>query len=365
MGCNFCSTSAMFGGKGHSVNFYKTGDELFHVMNQIADGLHVRSFFMMDENFLLQRDRALRLLELMEKHNKAWTLYVFTSAKVLRSYSIDQLVRLGVSWVWMGLEGQDSQYEKLHGIDTFKLVKDLQSNGIHVLGSTIIGLEDHTPENIDAAIEYAARHETDFHQFMLYTPIPGTPFHAELTAEGKMKADGEFDPADIHGQLIFNYYHPHIPPGMESEFMVRAFNRDFDRNGPSVVRIIRTTLAGWLRHKDHPDPRVRNRIAWESRNLAGKFSALAGAAELYYLDKPETHMKMLFLLQNLRSVFGLKSNFYSVIGGRWLLRQIRKEEKRLAAGFMYEPQTFYEGNEAVDRKVSRIRVATPLALNLP
>ena len=28
LGCNFCSTSAMFGGKGKHVNFYETGDEL-------------------------------------------------------------------------------------------------------------------------------------------------------------------------------------------------------------------------------------------------------------------------------------------------------------------------------------------------
>ena len=365
MGCNFCSTSAMFGGKGHSVSFYKTGDELFHVMNQIADGMHVRSFFMMDENFLLQRDRALRLLELMEEHNKAWTLYVFTSARVLRSYSIDQLISLGVSWVWMGLEGQGSQYEKLHGIDTFKLVDELQENGIHVLGSTIIGLEEHSPENIGAAIEYAARHATDFHQFMLYTPIPGTPLHAELTAQGRMMAEGEFVPADIHGQSIFNYRHLHIPPGMEAEFMVKAFNRDFERNGPSVVRIVRTTLAGWLRHKNHPDPRVRDRIAWESRNLASVFSALVGAAKLYYRGNSFMHMKMSILLGRLHSEFGLKSRFYSAIGGRWLLWQIRKEEKRLARGFMYEPKTFYEGNEAVDREVSRIRVATPLAVSLP
>ena len=55
LGCNFCSTSAMFGGKGKSVNFYETGDELFHVMDQIAREMGVRSFFMMDENFLFQR----------------------------------------------------------------------------------------------------------------------------------------------------------------------------------------------------------------------------------------------------------------------------------------------------------------------
>ena len=29
LGCNFCATSAMFGGKGQYVSFYETGDELF------------------------------------------------------------------------------------------------------------------------------------------------------------------------------------------------------------------------------------------------------------------------------------------------------------------------------------------------
>jgi len=66
MGCNFCATSAMFGGKGKFVNFYDTGDELFQVMSAVANEMGVRSFFMMDENFLLHHKRALRLLELME-----------------------------------------------------------------------------------------------------------------------------------------------------------------------------------------------------------------------------------------------------------------------------------------------------------
>ena len=52
MGCNFCSTSAMFGGKGKHVDFYKTGDELFEVMLDLEKHLGVWSFFVMDENFL-------------------------------------------------------------------------------------------------------------------------------------------------------------------------------------------------------------------------------------------------------------------------------------------------------------------------
>jgi radical SAM superfamily enzyme YgiQ (UPF0313 family) len=126
LGCNFCSTSAMFGGKGRFVSFYESGDELYEVMQRLALGLGVRSFFVMDENFLLHKKRALRLLERMRENDKAWSLYVFSSANALKQYSDDQLVGLGISWVWLGLEGEASAYAKLNGTDTRALVRRLQ-----------------------------------------------------------------------------------------------------------------------------------------------------------------------------------------------------------------------------------------------
>ena len=346
LGCNFCSTSAMFGGKGKFINFYNTGDELFDIMCQLEESLQAKSFFVMDENFLLHRKRALRLLELMEQHDKSWALYVFSSANVLRSYTIDQLVRLGISWVWMGLEGENSQYTKLHGIDTHAMVRELQSHGIRILGSTIIGMDNHTPENIDRVIDYAVSYDTDFHQFMLYTPIPGTPLHAELSAKGLMKDESEFHPGDIHGQLILNYRHPHLSDEHTAEFMVRAFDRDFAVNGPSVARIVRTTLAGWKRYKNHSDARVVRRFAWEVRELVTTFSAVVGAAKLYYRHNPALRAKMSAILKDLYHEFGWKSRFFGTVGARYAMRKARQEEKRLAAGWTYEPPTFYEKNDA-------------------
>jgi biotin synthase-like enzyme len=118
----------------------------------------------------------------MEQHDKSWMLYVFSPARLLNSYAIEHLVGLGVPWVWMRLEGENSRYTKLEGIDTFALVRQLQSHGIRVLGSTIIGLEEHTSENIGEVIEHAVKHNTDLRQFMLYTPLPGTPLRAEFSA---------------------------------------------------------------------------------------------------------------------------------------------------------------------------------------
>ena len=319
----------------------------------------------MDENFLLHRKRALRLLELMEEHDKAWALYVFSSANVLRSYTIDQLVRLGISWVWMGIEGCNSEYVKLQGIDTFELVRELQSHGIRVLGSTIIGLEEHTPQNIDAAIEHAARHDTDFHQFMLYTPIPGTPLHAQLTAEGRMKDPATFDEADIHGQSVFNYKHPHIPAGMESDFVLRAFERNFERNGPSTLRIVRTTLAGWKRYENHPDTRVRRRFAWEAHELGTIFSAAAGGAKLYYRLNPAIRAKMAALLKELHAEFGWKSRLASFFGGAYVYWKLRREEKRLKDGWTYEPPTFYEKNAACEDGSDGLQDAEPCRFVTP
>jgi len=346
MGCNFCATSAMFGGKGKFINYYETGDELFNVMCGLEKELEVRSFFVMDENFLLHRKRALRVLELMEQNEKSWSLYVFSSARVLQSYTIEQLVGLGISWVWMGLEGKESQYTKLTGVNTFELVKYYHSHGIRILGSSIVGLENHKPENIYEAIEYAVAHDTDFHQFMLYTPIPGTALHAEHTANNTILdwTSGDYDEADIHGQLRFNYKHPHIKNGQEGKYLVDAFDRDFYVNGPSVLRIARTTLEGWKRYKNHPNKRIQARFAYEAHELPVKYAGSLWAAQRWFKDNPKLVERIKNVLEDIKQEFGWKANLAAPIAGRVILHKIKKEDRFLTNGGVYEPPTFYEMN---------------------
>jgi hypothetical protein len=44
MGCNFCTTSAFFGGKGKFLNFYESGAELYRIMSHMEARLKVHSF---------------------------------------------------------------------------------------------------------------------------------------------------------------------------------------------------------------------------------------------------------------------------------------------------------------------------------
>jgi radical SAM superfamily enzyme YgiQ (UPF0313 family) len=346
IGCNFCSTSALFGGKGRFINFFKTGDEVFNIMCEMERKLKVHSFFILDENFLLHRKRALRLLELVEEHQKSWTLSVFSSARVIKSYTMEQLVGLGITWVWMGLEGKENHYRKLNEIDTLDLVRNLQSHGIRVLGSTIIGLENHTPENITDTIEYAVSHETDFHQFMLYTPNPGTPLYEKHKKAGTLFDEAEFSMADAHGQYRFNYKHPHMENGMEGQFLINAFTRDFQINGPSLGRLIGTMLKGWQRYKNHPDKRIRKRYQMDTAPIQTIYAGAVWAMKKRFWRNKTVHQKLKMLLKDLYRTFGWKTRIIAPLTGLFCLATIINEEIRLKKGWTYEPETFYEKNHA-------------------
>ncbi len=341
MGCNFCTTSAFFGGKGKSFHFYKTGDELFEVMEQMEQSLNVCSFFMMDENFLLNRPRAMQLLERMKKADKSWSLYVFSSVNAIRQYTMEELVQLGVSWIWLGLESPHSSYAKLRNSDTQAMAAELRQNGIKLLGSTIVGLEHHTLENIRQEIEYAVAHGTDFHQFMLYTPVPGTPLFEQMQQEGRM-LDG-IDVADIHGQYEFNFQHAAISRDDSKRLLDWAFRFDFERNGPSLFRICDTIFQGWKRYHDSPDARVRQRIANEAAKLRTTYDAA-----LWVMEKRlrKTNAAVAGRIRELRREieheFGAATRLVRALTGPILLWTSKREDRQLARGKTYEPPTFVD-----------------------
>ena len=341
MGCNFCTTSAFFGGKGKFINFYETGDELFDVMSRVESEIGARAFFMMDENFLLNKPRAMQLLARMKEAGKSWALSVFASANAIRKYDMGELVELGISWLWMGLESPKSSYSKLHGADTRDLTRQLREHGIRVLGSTIVGLEHHTPGNIAQEIDYAVGHQTDFHQFMLYTPVPGTPLYREMSEQGRM-LEG-VDLADIHGQYKFNFKHAAISREDSKRYLDWAFWRDFEQNGPSLYRICRTMLHGWKKYKNYPDPRVRERFTRDMKKLGSGYNAALWTMEREFKRVNERVSRQIHeLRREVEKEFGWASRATANLMGPVLLWTSRREEKRLACGVTYEPPTIIE-----------------------
>ncbi len=345
-GCTFCKTSAKFGGKGSYIPFLKTGDDIFNVCNNIEKETGIKRFNLFDENFLSFKARALRFLELMKANNKDWEINAFGSAKALESYDPEELARMGLGLVWMGIEGSNQEYDKLKGTDTIQLVKKLQSYGISFIGSSIMCSLNHTPENIDYDIDYAIKHNVELMQFMQYYPTPGTPLFKELHQKGMIN-DLQF--TDYTAQKWLNFDHPNIPSGMEIDIMKKAFAKDFEINGPSIIRILRTQFEGYNRYKNSDNKAIKKRFSRTVNNQWAIFSsAMTWSARKYFKKKgnPPLVKKMNDFLNQLHNEFGKIVTISTPIMGRLFYKLLTREEKKQAKGHQYEPYCTFSKNDA-------------------
>lgn len=242
-GCSFCSTSHFFGKQ--YTSFIQTGKQLFETARTIADARGTDAFFIMDENFLKDKPRALELIDEMERHNRFFTFHIFSSAETILSFGIDNLVRLGAQFMWIGFESQSKQskFAKNKGINIPALVKALKSHGISVLGSGILCMEHHTPENIYEDIDFLVGLNADMLQFMLLTPLPTTGLYKDHKQRGILRTDIPWE--DIHGQKRLNYDHPAFTEDQPEQFLKAAFRKDYEVNASSIFRVIETNFLGY------------------------------------------------------------------------------------------------------------------------
>ncbi len=261
--CNFCTTSAKFGGK--FVTFLDSARDILTV----ADG-HARrginEMFVMSENFSLDTNRALALLALMEAERKPYSYAVFSSADALLRIGLENIVKLGYSFIWIGLEtSTGGSYGKLKGGRLRNLINDLQAHGIEVLGSTILGFPEHSAADVDHEIEHALSYGCTYNQFMLYMAMPGTALWKQMKAERRLKPD--FPWCDIHGQHVQNWKHPSLSDDVLGEKLDGAFRRDFEVLGPSILRMIETHFRGYRNTADWKHELVQMRRAATRKKL--------------------------------------------------------------------------------------------------
>ena len=250
-GCSFCSTSHFFG-KSYTP-FLDSGKALFETASRIADERGTDSFFVMDENFLKNHERALDLLSEMERHQRFFRFHIFSSAEAITAFGIDNMVRLGVDMVWIGFESRSRQslFAKNHGIDARTLVQDLRNRGIAVLASGILCMEHHTPDNIQEDIDFLVGLEADFVQFMLLTPLPVTALYRDHQRRGLLRMDLSFQ--EWHGQKRLSFRHPAFTDDDAERWINRAFRQDYEQNSSSMFRMAETAVRGYEHLAGLPD----------------------------------------------------------------------------------------------------------------
>jgi hypothetical protein len=318
-GCKFCSTSHFFDRK--YTSFISSGRELFETARRIADERGSDNFFVMDENFLKNRERALDFLAEMERHQRFFRFDIFSSAEAITAFGVDNLVRLGVGFVWIGVESstQKGNFPKNEGIDARALIRQLRNRGISVLASGILCQEHHTPENIMEDVDFLVGLEADFVQFMLLTPVPGTALYQEYQERGMLRKDLPLE--DWHGQKHLAFRHPAFPGDAPEQVMKKAFRKDYEVNSSSMYRVMDTSLRGYLRLAalPHRDACLETRME-QLREQTLQYAPIMAAVARHAVNPLER-----------RRALDMARRVKSMVGGRTLANRVREIGARLLA----------------------------------
>ncbi len=206
-GCEFCATSHFH--KKRHIPLLKTGADLYNEIRRIhkIQKDTTLPIGIIEEDFLLQRKRAQEYFDCVKKDNKdPIKISCFASAYSIALWDPDDLVRMGIESLWVGVESRRANYPKLKGLDVKAIFDTLHARGINTLASLIIGHDFHTVDSVWEDFEYLMSMKPSLSQFLILTPACSTPLFERLGREGRLLDVPTKEWDGFH--LVFD--HPHI-----------------------------------------------------------------------------------------------------------------------------------------------------------
>jgi radical SAM superfamily enzyme YgiQ (UPF0313 family) len=286
-GCDFCCTSHFF--KRRHIRLLPTGRDIYRVIERYLEVEPGMSIVVLDEDFLLNRKRALEFRACVQEGGRPLSIFAFASVRAISQYTVTEILEMGIDGLWVGYEGTRAGFAKQSGRPVGDIFREFRGHGIGILASMILGLPYQTPEIIEEEMSGLLDLKPDFTQFLIYGPTPGTPFFDRIMREGLLHKDLSDDRERYYRKcsgFAAMVAHPTMQPGQIEAAQRRCFEEDFRRLGPSMYRSIETRLFGYLWMKDSPNAFLRGkarRLASEIRRaypafLAGRvFGPTAGA----------------------------------------------------------------------------------------
>jgi radical SAM superfamily enzyme YgiQ (UPF0313 family) len=209
-------------------------------------------------------------------------------------------VRMGVTFVWVGVESKREIYLKNKDTDFSMLFTALKKRGISVLASLILFSEKHDKNTIWEDVDFVTSLKPDYLQFSPLGPIPGTKLYDDYEKQGKLVKDVPYE--SQHGQGKIWFHHDHFSREESEDFLRLAFDIDYMRNGASMLRVIKTTLAGYEYCSTHSDQRVRNRSPYFKKRL--KMTRYFLPASTLFAQNRQSKILLEEIKKTYRSKFG-------------------------------------------------------------
>jgi haloalkane dehalogenase len=267
-GCDFCCTSHYFRRK--HIRLLPTGRDIYRVIQRYHEIEPGMSIAILDEDFLLNRARAMEFRDCVRDGGRPLSVFAFASVKAISQYSVTEILEMGIDGLWIGYEGSRSGFAKQSGRPVEELFRELRDHGISVLSSMILGLPYQTPEIVEKELSDLLDLKPTLAQFLIYGPTPGTPFFERVEKQGLFHREVAEDPESYYRRCTGFYSlvkHPLMSAAEIEALQERCFREDLRRLGPSIYRSLETWALGYERLKGSGSPLLRKKAESFAREI--------------------------------------------------------------------------------------------------
>ncbi len=178
--CRFCAVIKLFGRQYR----YNSVDRVLAEIRQ--NGVKAHHVFFCDDNFTANRERIKELCQrmLQEDLKIEWSAQVRVDAAKDEEL-MDLMARTGCYCVFVGLESINPAtlklYNKSQTVENIKeCVVNFHRHNIRVHGMFVFGSEEDHYQVIRDTVRFSRDLDLDSLQYLILTPIPGTPVYDEL-----------------------------------------------------------------------------------------------------------------------------------------------------------------------------------------
>jgi hypothetical protein len=273
-GCDFCCTSHFFSRK--HIKLLPEGKDIFAVIERYLEQDPDMVFSIIDEDFLLNRSRAMEFRDCVVKSGKTLSIFVFSSVKAISQYTVEEILEMGIDGFWVGYEGTRSGYAKQQGRPVEQMFPELRAHGITVLASMIVGFDYQSPEVVAQELDGLMQLKPALAQFLIYGPVPGTPFYARVIKENLLQDVYIREPELLYRRadgFTTMIKHPTLLPKEVEGLQRQCFEADFQRLGPSIFRVLEARLLGCRRLSRSANPRLRQKAKGFAKDLRAAYPA--------------------------------------------------------------------------------------------
>ena len=267
-GCDFCCTSHFF--KRKHIKLLPTGRDIYNVIERYLDTDPNLVFLIIDEDFLLNKKRAMEFREAVMQSGKSLSIFAFSSIKAISQYTVEEILEMGIDGFWIGYEGTRSGYAKQQGRPVGEILTEFREHGITILTSMIIGFDYQTPEVIAQELDGLMKLKPALGQYLIYGPVPGTPFNERVHRENLLHEKYVQNPEMLYRRadgFTTMMKHPTLSPEEIENLQRWCFEQDFQRLGPSIFRTLENQFLGYQKLKNSPNPLLRKKAEIYADNL--------------------------------------------------------------------------------------------------